>query len=401
MVEAARARRGTLAFIPPRYGPEVVGGAEAVIAETAHALAARGWDVEILTTCAVDHFTWANATPAGVTTDGDVTVRRFPTEVASSTPDRDRIGEQILLGEPVSIEEQQLWMNDGLRVPELWHHLLDHGHTYRAVICAPYMFWTTFACGQVVADRTILMPCLHDEAPAYLPLFQPLVNGARGIWFLSEPERDLADRIFRLPARATVTGAAVYPPAPPRDDALDGLLQTDRPFVLYAGRREWGKGWSELLEAFEQAVLRGCGLDLVTVGVGDPGIPDTLADRVHDLGFVTDEQRNAAMAAAVGYVQPSAMESFSRTVLEAWQAGTLVVANRASEVVRWHVERSGAGLLYRDGDQLVEALLQIEAHPASVAAIAAHGAAYVAEHYEPDVVFDRMESSLFDWTHEP
>src|SRR4029079_3496257 len=51
---------GRLAFVPPRYGTEIVGGSEAVMREAAHGLARRGWDVEVLTTCARDHYTWRN-----------------------------------------------------------------------------------------------------------------------------------------------------------------------------------------------------------------------------------------------------------------------------------------------------------------------------------------------------
>ena len=33
-------------------------------------MAARGWEVEVLTTCARDHYTWANHYPAGTSADG-------------------------------------------------------------------------------------------------------------------------------------------------------------------------------------------------------------------------------------------------------------------------------------------------------------------------------------------
>ncbi len=72
--------------------------------------------------------------------------------------------------------------------PELWHYVSDNAASYRALVFAPYMFWTTFAVGQIVGDRSIIMPCLHDELPARLELFQPMISGARGLWFLSEPE---------------------------------------------------------------------------------------------------------------------------------------------------------------------------------------------------------------------
>ena len=126
--------------------------------------------------------------------------------------------------------------------------------------------------------------------------------------------------------------------------------------MLYAGRREEGKGWNLLLEAHAAAVARGADLDLVTMGVGPVLPPPGLEDRVHDLGFLDDAEAPSAFAAAAAYIQPSRHESFSRTVMEAWLAGTLVVANGDSAVVRWHCERSGAGLVWYGLDELTAAL---------------------------------------------
>lgn len=392
-------RRGTIAFVPPRYGPDVVGGAEAVFAELAHGLAGRGWDVEVLTTCARDHYTWANEYPAGTTTDGSVTVRRYPTVIDTPGTDRDRLGHRLLAGDRLTIPEQQRWINDSLRVPDLWHHVLDEGHRYRAMVFGPYMFWTTFAVGQIHPERTFLIPCLHREPAATLDIYQPLFEGARGIFFLSDPERDLADDLFHLPANHDVVGSGIDLPTAYGVEAFRADTGVDGPFVFYAGRREWGKGWLDLVEAFAVLLERGTSLRLVTAGVGEPETAGhELGDALVDLGFVDAARRDAAMAAAAAYVQPSALESFSRTILEAWGAGTPVIANAGSEVVSWHVERSGGGVLYRDRAELVEALTLLEQAPDAFAGLAAGGRAYVEAHYRPDDVLDRVEERLARWS---
>jgi glycosyltransferase involved in cell wall biosynthesis len=46
---------------------------------------------------------------------------------------------------------------------------------------------------------------------------------------------------------------------------------------------------------------------------------------------------------------PSAHESFSFVLLEAWAQGTPVLANGRSAVLRGHVERAAGGLLYDGG----------------------------------------------------
>ena len=59
-----------LAFVTPRYGIEVIGGAETAARMLAERLCLRaGWEVEVLTSCALDHLTWENTEPAGTTVD--------------------------------------------------------------------------------------------------------------------------------------------------------------------------------------------------------------------------------------------------------------------------------------------------------------------------------------------
>lgn len=389
---------GRIGFVPPRYGDRVVGGAETVIREVAHGFVARGWDVEVLTTCARDHFTWANEYPPGVEEDSGLVVRRFPTVISTAREDRKRYEAAILGGETLTVEQQQRWMNDDLRVPELFHHLVDHAEDYRALVFAPYLFWTTFAGAQVAPERSILMPCLHDEPYAYLDIFQPVFSGCAGVWFLSEPEHAVAHRLFTVPRRHEVVGSGVRVPAaydPERFRARHGIR--DR-FVLFAGRREGGKGWERMLDAFARAVQRhALPFSLVTMGTGTVTAPASIRDRVIDLGFLDDDDRDDAFAAADAYIQPSALESFSRTIMEAWLAGTLVIANGASEVVRWHCERSGAGLTYDDDIELGQCLAFAAESPEGAGSIAARGRAYVLENYAPDAVLRRQQATVERW----
>ncbi|MEO7836399.1 MAG: glycosyltransferase, partial [Acidimicrobiales bacterium] len=86
----------------------------------------------------------------------------------------------------------------------------------------------------------------------------------------------------------------------------------------------------------------------------------------------------------------------SRTVMEAWLAGTPVIATEDGAVVRWHCERSGGGLTYADDFELARCLAWIADHPADAAAMAEAGRAYVLHTYRWDQVLDRMEESLED-----
>lgn len=382
--------------MPPRYGPDVIGGAELVLREVAHGLSARGWEVEVLTTCARDHHTWANHYPAGTTTDGPLTIRRFPVVQDTDGSARQVVIDRLVRGEHPTVAEQEAWINDGLRVPELFHALLDDAERYRAIVVSPYLFWTTFAGGLVAPERTVLRPCLHDEPEARFELFQPLFEGVRQLWLNTQPELDLLDEIVPGHAPAELIGEGV--PVPDTYDP-EGFRRRhglgDARFVLYAGRREGAKGWEQLLDGFANAVRKeDLDLHLVTFGVGEVRAPDDVADRVHDLGLVPDRDRDDAFAAAEAYLQPSALESFSRTVMEAWLAGTPVIANAASPVVTWHCDRSGAGLTYDDDAELEQCLRFVAEAPDEAAALAKPGRDYVLDHYTWPATLDRMEASL-------
>ena len=67
-----RGRGGTtgsamkLSFVTPRYGTEVIGGAETAARMLAERLCLRpDWEVEVLTSCAMDHLTWENTDQRG------------------------------------------------------------------------------------------------------------------------------------------------------------------------------------------------------------------------------------------------------------------------------------------------------------------------------------------------
>jgi hypothetical protein len=58
-----------VAFVTPRYGPEVMGGAETAARQLAEHLTAEcQWSVEVFTTGALDHITWDDVLPPGDST---------------------------------------------------------------------------------------------------------------------------------------------------------------------------------------------------------------------------------------------------------------------------------------------------------------------------------------------
>ncbi|HEV7207867.1 MAG TPA: glycosyltransferase family 4 protein [Mycobacteriales bacterium] len=389
---------GRIGFIPARFGPGIIGGAEIVLARLAHGFAERGWAAEVLTTCAIDHYSFANELPAGVSQEDGLTVRRFAAVQDTAGHEHGLVETAALSGARVPLIAQERWMNDGVRVPDLFHFLLDHGQDYTALVFGPYLFWPAFAGSQVMPERSVLWTCLHDEPYARFELFRPMLTGVAGLLLQTEPEHDLAHRLVPGLAPHAVTGCGVEVPAEYHPDRFRQRYGIDRPFLFYAGRREGAKGWEDLLRAFAGAVMeRDLPFALVTAGSGPVQPPEEIADRVIDVGFLPEQDRDDAFAAAAAYLQPSRYEAFSRTIMEAWLAGTPVIANAASDVVRWHCERSGAGLVYDDELEFAEILSFLAAQPGDAKAMAASGRDYVLENYQWPGVLDRVEKAVTQW----
>jgi glycosyltransferase involved in cell wall biosynthesis len=387
--------RGRIAVICNRYGPGVVGGAEAVLTEVSEGLAARGWQVDILTSTSLDHYTWAQDLPAGETFENGNRVLRFRTHPPIKDV-RDRIGNLIAAGVPTSVPDQYRWMNAGARAPGMYAYMQDHAQDYDTVLVAPYQNWTSFAIAEIATERTIIHPCLHDEPEARLEIFKAVFAGCKGVWVQTQPELDLT-RALLNPPRISMVGSGIKRTARYDPDGFRQRYGIEGDFIFYAGRREWGKGWPQMVDAIAYANhLLDRPLPLVTCGKGDlANIPSGLT--VKDLGYLSDDERSSALAACTVYVQPSALESFSRTVLEAWLAGTVVLANEASAVVKYHCCRSRAGFTFRDRFDFAELLAALVQRPSLRAEMAERGREYVISNYDWSDVLDKMEETMDDW----
>lgn len=106
----------------------------------------------------------------------------------------------------------------------------------------------------------------------------------------------------------------------------------ERPSVLFLGRRDEGKGYPALLEAWP-LVLRECPDALLMLA--GPGLVDearlsqSAASSIRDLGCPSEQEKADAYAACDIFCLPSAHESFGIVYVEAWSYGKPVVCGTA------------------------------------------------------------------------
>lgn len=386
-----------VAFLSPRFaeGP-TVGGAETLLRRLAERTARAGSQVDFLTTCATDHFTWANELPPGERKVGDLTVRYFPVDDRRDVQTFHQIQSRISQFADITEDDELLWHRNNVNSSALYEFLRTEGHRYDRIVMGPYLFGLIYFAARIHPDRTVLLPCLHDECFAYLKTIRELFLGVPRWIFNSEPERDLAARLYGIEtAHSHVVGMGLdaFPTDPAgfrRRHKLD-----DTPFLIYSGRREPMKGTPLLLDyldVFRQRTARP--VSLVLTGTGPFTPPSTLSPHIRDLGFVDESEKHSAMAAATAFCHPSVNESLSIVILESWLAGTPVLVHAGGNVMPDHCRRSNGGLWFRNYPEFEEALMLLLTQPDVRAQMAKHGRQYVLDRYSWNQVDERLFAAL-------
>ena len=375
-------------FVVPRYGIEVRGGAEQAARQLAeHLVADLGWDAEALTTCAVDSRTWANELPAGMTIVNGVLVHRFRSE-SGRHRHFDRASSRVLAWPArAGADEQEAWLR--LQGPSS-AGVLDAvaGTDADLVVFYPYLYEPTVRGIGLVGRRAVLHPAAHDEPPLRLPMYEPVFAAASGLVYHTESERRLVERTFAVrTTRQIVLGLGVD------DRVAGGTVPADAPYLVYVGRVDEGKGTRVLVDFFAAYKERHPGpLRLVIAG---PVHDRPMSHRDVDvLGEVDELTKWALYERALAFVNPSAYESFSIVLMEAWECGTAVLVNGASEVLREHCIRSGGGLWFDGYARFESALDHLITDEALRVRLGAAGRAYVDRHYRWPALIDRYRHFL-------
>jgi glycosyltransferase involved in cell wall biosynthesis len=333
-------------LIVPRYGREVVGGTEHWLRALCERLVAmRGWEVEVFTTRARSAGTWADEYPPGTTDIEGVTVHRHAS-VSGRDPAYLAMYPKLRSDmESVSLEEAQRFVE---LVGPVCPDVLDHAERSDCELIAvtPYLYWPAVMGVQRLGARVLFHGAAHDETELHLPLMPAVFGSVGGFSYNSFAERALVERTFRvrhLPSR--VIGNAVIEGSGGEGQARRELgLAADEPFVLCVGKVEHAKG-SHVLARMWRLYRQVCpgAPRLVFIGPASSGGVD---DDVLVVGEQPEAVKWGALRACTFLISPSAWESFSLVVVEAWLAGKPVLVNGRCGPTVEHCIRSAGGLWF-------------------------------------------------------
>lgn len=372
-----------LAVAVQRYGADINGGAELHARYIAERLAPHA-SVEVVTTCARDYVTWRNELPAGVDTVNGISVRRFPVQHERNPLDFGRRSEHVF-NHVHSIADELAWLkSEGPASRGMVDYLASSAFDF--VFLFSYRYYHAYHAARRVAAKAILVQTAERDPAVGLGIFGPVFRSVRAIMYNSHEERAM---IQAAAANADVPSVVVGvgSDVPARTDAqrFRRKFKIDKPFAIYVGRIDENKGCNELFAFFRRyaATFPG-GIDLVLLGSAIMQVPDH--PRIHHLGFVSDEDKFDAMAAADLLIMPSYFESLSMVALEAWGIGKPVLANGRCDVLQGQCIRSGAGLYYESYEEFAETLYSLESNGPLHARLGRNGRDYFNAHYSWPVI---------------
>lgn len=381
-----------IGFVVPWYDDNIPGGAEMELRQVSSHLHDAGADVEILTTCVKEFSSdWSvnYHKPGESFSASGIMIRRFKAR-KRDTAAFDAVNLKLMQKQPVTPEEEDIFLNEMVNSPELYEYIGEHKDEYSVFVYIPYMFGTTYFGVKTCPEKAVLIPCFHDEAYAYFRRFAEVFPKAAGMVFNARPEAELAERLYGFSKSGTKTivmGIGMDTDITAEPARFREKYGIDKPFILYAGRKDEGKNVHTLLKYFSEYKKRnGSDLQLVLIGGGKIDIPQDIRSDVHDLGFVDIQDKYDACGAAMLMCQPSKNESFSLVIMENWLCRRPVLVHEECAVTKNFASESNGGLYFRDYFDFEGCVNYIAQHPENADIMGGSGREYVMENFTWDII---------------
>lgn len=335
-----------------RFAEETSGGAEYLAGRLAEKLAAC-WDVDILTTCALDYNSWKSVYPPGITQSPQgFRILRFEQEEKDSQVLSDawfRAFDDV--HQPADEKEWLRLMGPDSK--DLFRYIQEKQNEYDLFLFVGYL-WATSPFGMApVAHKSILLPAAHNEAAIHLGIYHQLLNSPAALIYLTPEEKLMVNQLHgNTELDSEIIPMGLQSNLKGNESEFRAKTGITDPYLLYLGRVDEGKGCRELIDAFQRYKQLYPGpLKLVLAGQAYMEIP--VAEDIISLGFVDEATKGGALAGAKMLINPSAMESLSLVILESWLRGVPVLVNGKSLVMRAQCLRSDGGLWYQNSSELI------------------------------------------------
>jgi glycosyltransferase involved in cell wall biosynthesis len=344
-----------IAFVVQRYGKEVLGGAELLCRQIAEVLAEYGFNCTVYTTTAKDYITWKNEYASGETVLNSVVVKRYKVDKERDINAFNKYSDWIFANAHTHEDEVEWMEQQGPVCSSLLDALEKEEDEHDVFVFFTYLYYNTYWGLQRVKKRKALVSTAHDEPALYLDMMKQVFALPDAFMFNTEAERNMLAKEFPFADKyQDIVGVGVEIP-----ENVQGSLFSQRhgifpPFILYAGRIEPGKGCQDLVDYFGRYNRKNPKLTLVLIGKLLMEIPQH--PKIKYLGFLSPEDKNAAMASALATIHPSRLESLCMAALESMAVKTPILVQERTEPLKQHCLKGGSGLFYSNSEEFEAAL---------------------------------------------
>ena len=370
-----------IGLIVQRYGRQINGGAEVLARMVAEKLALK-YDITVLTSRAVDYHFWEPELPEGESEENGVKIIRFDHKPKAAAKKVHKLNRQYrgrllyqklyrFIGQPdwylklfpsaeVGEKEGSLWVeNQGPAIYGLVKYLEENEQEYDVFIFVTYLYYPSVMGLLAVPHKSIFIPTMHDEQPAYFPIFKKTMASPRSLMFLTASEKKFSNELFDIAdIRQDIMSIGI--------DTVDGKknVQTISKFnikskyIIYVGRIDSAKGCIELLKYFTKFIYQNKE-SITLVLAGKNMIEAAVNKNIIYAGFVSDEEKEQLMKHAEALIIPSKYESLSLVVLESFACKIPVIANGECEVLKDHIDNSNGGWTYSNENEFAAALKKV------------------------------------------
>ncbi|WP_166332582.1 glycosyltransferase family 4 protein [Sphingobacterium chungjuense] len=406
-----------IGIVVQRYSEEVNGGAELHARQLAEHLQYK-YEVEVLTTCAIDYVFWENYYPEGEDFVNGVKVIRFKTKDRNVKMHRrssrylrghvrsnnsDKGSKNFLIQSYLKLryrrrnEHEEIfsrWIDEmGPNCPGLITFLTKESKQYKAIVFFTFMYYPTVKGLPVVAEKSIFIPTAHDDPYFHMDGYKQIFSIPRFIMYNTLVEKELVQSAYPASKNIKSDVAGVGFDTSPRGIVAERPIK-ERYFV-YIGRIDINKGCKELVSFFLK-FRKNIREHVRLVMIGKNSMEEiTVHPDIVYTGFISEEEKLVYLQYSEALVIPSPYESLSMVTLEAMALGKPVLATEESLVLKKHIELSKAGYIYKTNKNFCELLLKIlNLQEQEKNVIATNGIEYVDKNYKWETIISKFEDAI-------
>ena len=404
-----------IAIVVQRYGKEINGGAEVHARMIAEKLQNK-YDITILTSRAIDYQTWKPVLSEGVQFENNIKIIRF------DHPCRDKknlrkITRKIkgrtlaqlinrFLNKPswlhyfmpsvaVTQKDYEDWaVYQGPATDSLIRYIKEYKNEYDVFVFFTYLYYPTIFGLKEVGYKSILIPTMHDEKPAYYDIFKKVMRYPKWIFFNTKSEKEFSERLFDIQLnKKEVVAVGIDVNVVEENKNVLNKFKIKKPYIIYVGRIDAAKGCQDLIKYFKNFIsINDTDVELVLVGKNM--MQEEQHPKIIYTGFISDDEKNSLIVNSKSIVVPSYYESLSLVLLEALSLKKPVLANGLCNVLYEHINNSKAGFSYTNQDEFNNSLGVLLSDSKTAEEMGENGYDYVVKNYTWEKVLGKFDDSI-------